>query len=76
MFRQTLSELREESNALSMELIQPTDTEADSPEPKKRVVLYGLALAPVAVTLLVTAVAFINGPIVDYGCQGRGQCTI
>lgn len=74
MFHQTLSDLRDESLELSQELIQPS-AESDTPEPHKRVILYGVALAPVAATLLVTAVSLLNGPIIDYGCQGRGQCT-
>lgn len=78
MFRETLLDIREESSELSRKLIAAADAGSNRTT-HKSAMLYGLALSPVAITILIAAANLADGPlgpIINPWCPGRGQCTI
>ena len=78
MYQETLSDIQHEANEYSQELIAAAGAEAEDQPTTGTARFYGLALAPVAVTLLVAAVTLIEGtggPNIQPWCPVRG-CTI
>ncbi len=78
MYQETLSDIQQEANAFSQELIAAAEVEGEDQPAMGPARFYGLALAPVAVTLLVAAVTLIEGtggPNIQPWCPVRG-CTI